>query len=60
MKAGLKMEEQIITITVKTKGDLCQMSTEEIKNWYETNILKLFNLEYGKPEITVDVKRDIK
>ena len=54
------MEEQIITITVKTKGDLCQMSTEDIKEWYKNNIAKLFNPEYGKPEITVDVKREIK
>ena len=54
------MEEQIITVKIKTKGDLCQMSTEEIKSWSETNILNLFNLEYGKPEITVDVKREVK
>ena len=54
------MEEQTITITVKTKGDLCQMSTEEIKEWYEKSIASLFNPEYGKPEITVDVKREKK
>lgn len=54
------MEEQIITIEIKTKGDICEMSTEEIKKWYETNVLKLFNQEYGRPEITVDVKREIK
>ena len=60
LKAGNKMEEQIITIRIKTKGDICEMSTEEIKKWYETNILKLFNQEYGRPEITVDVKRKIK
>lgn len=60
LKAGNKMEEQIITIKIKTKGDICEMSSEEIKKWYETNILKLFNQEYGRPEITVDVKREIK
>lgn len=60
LKAGNKMEEQIITIKIKTKGDICEMSSEEIKKWYETNILKLFNEEYGIPEITVDVKREIK
>lgn len=60
LKAGNKMEEQIITIKIKTKGDICEMSTEEIKKWYETNVLKLFNQEYGRPEITVDVKREIK
>lgn len=51
------MEEQIITITVKTKGEVCEMSDSEIQHWYETNVAGLFNLEYGKPEITVDVKR---
>ena len=60
LKAGNKMEEQIITIKIKTKGDICEMSTEEIKKWYETNVLKIFNQEYGRPEITVDVKREIK
>lgn len=54
------MEEQIITIKIKTNGDVCEMSTKEIKKWYESNISKLFNPEYGKPEITVDVKREIK
>jgi len=51
------MEEQIITITVKTSGDICEMSDEEIREWYESNVAKLFNPEYGTPEITVDVKR---
>ena len=54
------MEEQIITITVKTKGDVCVMSDEEIREWYATNVAKLFNPEYGTPEITVDVKRIVK
>ena len=54
------MEEQIITITVKTKGDVCEMSDAEIREWYETSIAGLFNPEYGTPEITVDVKRIVK
>ncbi len=51
------MEEQIITITVKTKGEKCEMSDAEIKKWYETNIAKLCNPEYGTPEIDVKVER---
>ncbi len=51
------MEEQIITITVKTKGDICQMSDAQIREWYETNVAKIFNPEFGTPEISVDVKR---
>ena len=54
---GTDMEEQIITITVKTKGEVCEMSDSEIRRWYETNVAGLFNPEYGRPEITVDVKR---
>ena len=51
------MEEQIITIQIKTKGEVCEMSNAEIKAWYEAHIAKLFDPAYGTPEITVDVKR---
>ncbi len=51
------MEEQIITITVKTRGEICELSDSEIKEWYETNVAKLFDPAYGTPEITVKVKR---
>lgn len=51
------MEEQVITITVRTKGEKCEMSDAEIREWYETNVAKLFNPEYGTPEISVNVLR---
>ncbi len=51
------MEEQVITIKIVTKGDKCEMSDAEIQKWYATHIAKLFNAEYGTPEISVDVKR---
>ncbi len=54
------MEEQIITITVKTKGDVCEMSDEAIREWYEKSIAGLFNPAYGTPEIDVKVKRIFK
>ena len=50
-------EEQIVTITVKTKGEKCLMQDDEICRWYEENIKKLFNPDYGVPEISVDLKR---
>ena len=50
-------EEQTITITVKTKGDPCELSDAEIKAWYENRIAALFDLRWGTPEIAVDVKR---
>jgi len=51
------MEKQIINITVTTEGEKCEMSTEEIKAWYEKKVSSLFNKEYGTPKIDVDVKR---
>ena len=51
------MEEQYITITVKTTGERCEMSDEEIKAWYQTHIAGLFDPAYGTPEISVQVKR---
>ena len=52
-----KMEEQIVTITVKTKGEKCEMSDTEIKDWYASHVAKLFDPAYGTPEIQVDLKR---
>ena len=37
------MEEQVITVTIRTKGDVCVLSNEEIAKWYKENIEKLFN-----------------
>lgn len=51
------MEEQIITITVKTKGAKCELSDAEIREWYKTNIEGLFNPDFGMPDIDVIVKR---
>lgn len=51
------MEKQIITVTIQTEGETCEMNDREIREWYETNIAKLFNPAFGTPEIHVDVKR---
>ena len=51
------MEEQTITIIVKTKGEKCEMSTPEIKKWYEKSVKGLFDPSYGTPEINVNVER---
>ena len=50
-------EEQIVTITVRTKGEKCEMNDAEIKAWYEENVAKLFNPAYGTPEISVALTR---
>ena len=54
------MEEQIVTITIKTQGDVCEMSDEEIRAWDDSLVAGLFNPEYGTPEIKVEVKRIIR
>ncbi len=51
------MEKQIVTITVKTEGERCELSDAEIRAWYETHVAKLFDPAYGTPEITVEVRR---
>ena len=51
------MEEQIITITVVTKGDPCELSDAEIKAWYAKQIAGLFDSKWGTPEITVELER---
>ncbi|MBR6916729.1 MAG: hypothetical protein IKN38_00960 [Clostridia bacterium] len=51
------MEKQKVTITVITEGEKCEMSDGEIKEWYRANVSKLFNPEYGTPEISVALER---
>lgn len=51
------MEEQIVKITIKTKGEECQMNDAEIKAWYEKKVASLFNPAYGTPEIKVELER---
>ena len=51
------MEKQVITITVKTEGENCEMSDREIREWYESHVASLFNPEFGTPEITVELER---
>ena len=57
IKEEKPMEEQIITVTVKTQGDPCELSDDEIKAWYKNRIAALFDPQWGTPEITVDVAR---
>lgn len=54
----IKLEEQIVSITIVTKGEKCEMRDEEIITWYQNNIAKMFNPQYGTPEITVTLKRN--
>lgn len=51
------MEEQTVTITVKSRGERCELTDEELKAWYEQKIAAFFDPKLGMPEINVDVER---
>ena len=51
------MEKQIVTVTIKTEGEKCEMSDSEIRAWYKDKIASLFNPAYGTPEIEVKLTR---
>jgi len=51
------MEIQEIEIKIKTKGEACEMSEEEIRRWYEGKLRALFNPAFGEPEISVKVEK---
>ena len=51
------MEEQILTITIRSKGETCELRDEEIRAWYKEKLASLFDPEWGTPEIKVDVER---
>ena len=52
-----KMEEQIVTVKIRTKGEKCEMTDDEIKEWYASHVAKLFDPAYGTPEIEVKLER---
>ena len=51
------MEKQIVTITVITEGEKCEMCDKEIIDWYQTHVTNLFNPQYGTPQISVKLER---
>ncbi len=51
------MEEQIITVRIRTAGEPCELSDEQIRSWYASRIAALFDPRNGTPEITVEVER---
>ncbi len=51
------MEEQVITVTIRSRGDKCELSDAELKEWYAAKIAALFDPRWGTPEIAVNVER---
>ena len=52
------MEEQVITVVIKTKGEACRLSDAEILDWYRSRIAGLFDPAYGMPQISVTLRRE--
>ena len=51
------MEEQIITVETRTKGEKCGMTGAEIPEWYKAHILGLPDTKYGTTEVRIRLKR---
>jgi len=51
-------ENQTVTVTIRTSGEPCELSDEQITAWYEERIASLFDPNVGKPEITVALRRE--
>jgi len=52
------MEKQTVIITIQTEGETCEMTDAQIKEWYLSNVAKLFDPAYGTPHIEVALKRE--
>lgn len=52
-----RREEQTVTITVKTEGEPCELTDEQIGDWYKQKIAALFDPKWGAPAIAVKVER---
>lgn len=46
------MEKQVVTITVITEGERCEMTDQQIVDWYQEHINSLFNPQYGVRKTT--------
>ncbi len=51
------MEEQIITVVIKTQGEPCELDSAEIAEWYRSRIAGLLDPAYGTPQVAVTVER---
>lgn len=51
------MEQQVITVTVTTRGERCESGDLEIREWYRSRMEALFDPTYGTPAISVAVER---
>ena len=52
-------EEQVVTITVRTRGDVCDLTDEQITAWYREHVDALLDPTIGRHEITVSVSRRV-
>ncbi len=51
------MEQQTVTITIRTRGEKCELTDEQIQGWYKDQIESLLDPNFGEHGISVTVKR---
>lgn len=50
-------EEQTVTVTIRSRGEPCELRDDEIREWYASKIAGLFDPKWGTPKITVELNR---
>lgn len=50
-------EQQTVTVTVRTWGEPCDLTDEQIAKWYRERIESLLDPDIGKHEVSVSVER---
>lgn len=50
-------EEHTVSVTIRTRGEACEMTDEEIAEWYRNAIDSLLDPHIGEHEVSVRVER---
>lgn len=51
------MEQQTVTVTIRTRGEKCELTDEQIKDWYRERIEGLLDPNIGGYEVSVSLER---
>ena len=55
--AARAFEEQTVSVTIRTRGEACEMTDEEIAEWYRNAIDSLLDPHIGEHEVSVRLTR---
>ncbi len=51
-------EQQTVTVTIRTRGEKCELTDEQIQGWYRDQIESLLDPNIGEHDISVAVERE--